>query len=95
MEGVAVIRGRLRRPNYFRDSLVRGAFRRFDHDHFFEHRGEITVMHDRFDFESPLGVLGRIADALFLSRYMRALLLKRGEAIRNVAESDEWRRFLC
>lgn len=24
------------RPRHFRDSMVRGAFRRFDHDHFFE-----------------------------------------------------------
>src|SRR5262245_31855607 len=24
------------RPAHFRDSMVRGAFRRFDHDHFFE-----------------------------------------------------------
>ena len=25
------------RPRHFRDSMVSGAFRRFDHDHFFDH----------------------------------------------------------
>src|ERR1700726_4869758 len=75
------------RPEYFRDSLVQGSFRRFCHDHVFEPPNEITVMRDRFDFESPPGVLGRTADALFLSRYMKALLLKRNAVIKMVAES--------
>src|SRR6516225_2070064 len=42
----------LDRPRHFRDSMVRGAFRRFDHDHFFAARGEDTEMQDVFDFES-------------------------------------------
>ena len=82
------------RPHHFRDSMTRGAFRRIDHDHFFEQHNETTVMRDWFDFESPLGVLGRFADALFLSRYMEGLLLKRSKAIKIVAEGEEWRRFL-
>jgi ligand-binding SRPBCC domain-containing protein len=55
-------------PRYFRDSMVRGAFARFDHDHFFAEREGITVMDDVFDYTSPLGALGRAADALFLRR---------------------------
>src|SRR5262249_33807978 len=62
------------RPHHFRDSMVRGAFRRFDHDHFFAMRGADTEMRDVFDFESPLGPLGRLADALVLERYLRSLL---------------------
>jgi hypothetical protein len=39
--------------------MVRGAFARFDHDHFFNsHDGESTEMRDVFDFNSPLGPLG-------------------------------------
>jgi len=41
-------------PTHFRDSLVHGAFRRFDHDHFFSQRGEITTMRDVFDFSRRL-----------------------------------------
>ena len=81
-------------PVHFRDSMVRGAFRRFDHDHFFEARGEITVMRDVFDFESPLGILGRVADRLFLAAYMTRFLRKRSEFIKQVAESELWRRYL-
>ena len=82
------------RPHHFRDSMVRGAFRRFDHDHFFEQLGDATMLRDRFDFESPLGLLGRVADRLFLAPYLKAFLLERNERIKCVAESDEWSRFL-
>jgi ligand-binding SRPBCC domain-containing protein len=81
-------------PTHFRDSLVRGAFRSFDHDHFFSQQGEITVMRDVFDFQSPLGILGRIADSLVLTRYLRHFLAIRNAAIKEAAESDEWQRYL-
>jgi len=53
------------RPNHFRDSMVRGAFQRLDHDHFFKAHGDLTIMEDVFDFTSPLGFLGRMAEVFF------------------------------
>ncbi len=82
-------------PRHFRDSMQRGAFARFDHDHFFTADGEHTEMRDVFDFTSPLGPLGRIADALLLTRYMRRFLAGRNRVIQRVAESDEWRMHLA
>lgn len=82
------------RPRRFRDSQIRGAFARFDHDHHFAESEGGTLMRDVFDYTSPLGPLGRIADRLFLERHMRRFLADRCEAIRRVAESDDWRRFL-
>jgi ligand-binding SRPBCC domain-containing protein len=79
------------RPRHFRDSMVRGVFARFDHDHFFSEKDGTTVMEDVFDYTSPLGMLGRVADALFLRRYMERLLAKRAEVIRSAAESGETR----
>jgi ligand-binding SRPBCC domain-containing protein len=46
------------RPDHFRDSMVRGAFRELEHDHFFEAHGDLTIMKDVLDFKSPLGILG-------------------------------------
>ena len=34
-------------------------------------------MIDMFDYAAPLGPLGRLAEALFLDRYMRRLLVER------------------
>ena len=75
------------RPNHFRDSLVRRAFRRFDHDHFFHLEDRGTIMRDVFDYESPFGWLGRLADALFLRSYMASLLQRRATIIKQAAES--------
>jgi len=78
----------MRRPASFRDSMVAGAFRRLDHDHFFESlAGGRTRMTDVLDYTSPLGPLGRVADTLFLQRYMRRLLEERNAFIRRAAES--------
>src|SRR5215469_8147968 len=74
------------RPNHFRDSLVRGAFRRFDHDHFFLPEGNGTIMRDVFDYESPFGWLGRLADVVFLRSYMLGLLARRAKIIKLAAE---------
>ena len=82
------------RPHRFRDSMVKGTFERFDHDHFFETKNSQTIMKDVFDYDSPLGFLGNIADALFLENYMTELLESRNALIKTVAESDDWRKYI-
>lgn len=82
------------RPTKFGDTMVSGAFSRFDHEHFFEEIDGKTVMRDVFDYDSPLGFLGKIADFLFLENYMKNLLIDRNETIKRVAESEDWRKFL-
>jgi len=86
---------RLERPDYFRDVMVRGIFRSMAHDHYFRQleNGQ-TEMRDVFAFEAPLPVLGRMAEAAFLGRYMRELLRERNAVVRRVAESEEWRKYL-
>ena len=51
-------------------------------------------MRDVFDFESPFGIFGRIADRLFLKRYMQSFVVERNQMLKAIAESDEWRRYL-
>lgn len=74
------------RPRYFQDTMVRGAFASFVHDHFFEAVDEGTVMRDVLEFRSPLWLLGRIVDRLVMARYMERLLEKRNDMIRNWVE---------
>ncbi len=82
------------RPTHFRDSMVRGAFRRFDHDHFFEAKRELTTMRDVFAFAAPFGIIGRMAEWIFLTQYMRRFLESRNALIKEAAETDAWKRFL-
>jgi len=81
-------------PTYFQDSMVRGLFKTFRHDHYFERIGERTRMRDALEFVAPLGILGIVAERLTLESHLRDLLRSRNATIRRVAESDEWRKFL-
>jgi hypothetical protein len=51
-------------------------------------------MKDRFEFRSPLGILGAIVDAVFLKAYMRRFVIRRNDALKQFAESSGWRRYL-
>ena len=83
------------RPAYFQDTMIRGAFRWMQHDHYFRSvsRSE-TEMTDIFCFSAPLGILGRLAELAVLRRYMRALLRERNAVVRAIAESSVWGVFL-
>lgn len=76
------------RPRYFVDEMVSGIFKRFRHEHrFLEKDGKVT-MTDVFDYTAPLGILGKMADKLFLERYMTYFLHLRNETIKTYAESN-------
>ena len=81
------------RPRYFRDEMVRGAFRRVVHDHYFEVVPKGTRMVDVFDYSAPFGPLGVLVERFYLTSYMARFLERRGQALRALAESDGWRRF--
>ena len=82
------------KPNYFVDEMVSGAFKRFKHEHHFKDSTNGTLMIDIFDYTSPLGFLGKIADKLFLKKYMTNLLIQRNQIVKEFAESERWRELL-
>lgn len=73
-------------PNYFVDEMVEGTFKRIRHEHHFTWVNDHTLMKDVFVFKSPLGILGRLANFLFLTKYMTKLLEERNRVIKAVAE---------
>jgi ligand-binding SRPBCC domain-containing protein len=83
------------RPNYFADEMVNGAFKRFKHEHHFAESNGGTIMTDYFDYESPFGILGKLADKILLEKYMTQLLRKRNLAIKAFAESGKWKKMLA
>ncbi|WP_346881523.1 SRPBCC family protein [uncultured Algibacter sp.] len=74
-------------PSYFVDEMVFGAFKSFRHEHYFTQQDDVTIMTDKFYFESPLGILGKIANVLFLKAYMKRLLQKRNNFLKEQAEA--------
>jgi ligand-binding SRPBCC domain-containing protein len=74
------------RPSRFTDEMVAGIFEELHHEHMFVPQPHGTLMIDVFTFRAPLGVLGRLAETLFLTRYMKGLLLSRNRYLKQVAE---------
>ena len=64
-------------PTRFVDEQTSGPFGRWWHEHVFADVGGATLMTDTVDFASPLGPLGRLVDAVVLTRYMTRLLEQR------------------
>ena len=74
-------------PNYFVDEMVSGAFKSFRHEHIFTSEESRTLMIDKFYFKSPFGILGQLANVLFLKRYMTNFLRVRNTFLKEKAEN--------
>ena len=82
------------RPHLFKDEMVSGAFASMNHTHIFTETNGGTLMKDEFNFSTPLGILGRVAEALFLTNYMTKFLVLRANELKNIAESNDWKIYL-
>ena len=81
--------------SHFVDVMVKGIFASFSHVHRFESKSnKRTLMIDVLDYRSPLGLLGQIADRLFVRSYLKRLLLRRNRTIKEYAETDMWKAVL-
>lgn len=81
-------------PFYFVDEMVSGAFKSFKHEHILKERDGLVVVTDVFNYQSPYGILGKLADVLFLEKYMKDILLKRNLVIKEFAEDESKYRVL-
>ncbi|MEP3836042.1 MAG: hypothetical protein ABJM36_00245 [Algibacter sp.] len=75
-------------PKLFVDELVNGSFRTFRHEHVFEIDNDKTIMIDKFYYEHPFGVLGKLLNWIYVKRYMMKLLKIRNQILRSKAEES-------
>ena len=83
-------------PNvFFRDRMINGRFRSFEHDHNFAEETSGSVrMFDELRFSMPLGWPGQVVGRLVLEPHIRKLMRRRFRLLTQIAESDEWREYL-
>ena len=74
-------------PRRFVDTQTRGAFQSMQHTHEFTADGGGTLMRDTLQWVSPFGVLGSLADGLFLRRHMEQFLVRRNANLKCVLEA--------
>ena len=83
-----------RRPNFFQDTMGRGRFKTFAHDHSFTEIDGKTLLHDKVRFSMPLGIAGRMVATRVMVPHIARLLQRRFQLLKRVAESDEWQDYL-
>ncbi|TDQ40712.1 SRPBCC family protein [Aureibacillus halotolerans] len=76
----------MKKPTLFVDVMVKGAFKSFTHTHQFIEKMDGTLMIDTFEYKSPFGPIGIIADKLFLEKYMANFLSSRAKELKRIAE---------
>ena len=75
-------------PHSFTDTMIKGTFASFQHDHFFEPKENGTLMTDKINFSSPLGILGKWFDKAYLTDYLIRFINQRNQIIKKVAERE-------
>ena len=79
-------------PTFFRDRMIAGRFRTFEHDHSFADRCDGTVLlSDELRFTMPWSFLGTMVGSLRLVPHIRGLMRRRFALLKRIAESEEWR----
>jgi ligand-binding SRPBCC domain-containing protein len=66
----------------FADLQERGPYRFWWHEHTFQADGPRTVMEDRVYYTAPLGLFGRLANAIFIRSTLTKIVQHRGDVIR-------------
>lgn len=91
---LTVVLTQFERPNLFSDKMVKGAFSSMKHTHKFDQIDIGTKMTDIFEFTSPLGFIGRLAETIFLKTYMTKFLVAKNQELKSVAEGDKWNQLI-
>ncbi len=79
----------MKKPFYFRDEMIKGAFSTMSHEHFFtEVSANRTLKRDVFSFSAPWGFLGHVAEILFLRTYMTNFLKAKNRDFKRIVESQ-------
>lgn len=73
-------------PAYFVDEQLKGHFKSFKHQHFFEEKDGLTIMKDVMDYETPFGILGKIFDQWLLKKHLTQFLIHRNAVLKQEAE---------
>jgi ligand-binding SRPBCC domain-containing protein len=81
-------------PHFFQDTMGRGYFKHFQHDHMFESVDGYTLMVDQVRFSMPLGFAGRAVGKAIVVPHVMSLLLRRFAMLKRIAESPDWERYL-
>ena len=82
------------RPAFFQDTMGRGRFSFFQHDHSFHEVDGHTLLIDVVRFSLPMGVAGRLVGKKIVVPHVLGLLVRRFALIKRIAEGPDWERYI-
>jgi ligand-binding SRPBCC domain-containing protein len=80
--------------SYFKEVMVDGSFRQFEHEHHFTPINEGTRVRSEVWFSVGRGPAALLVERVLLRRYVMKLLTERHKRLKHGVESSEWRRYL-
>ena len=75
-------------PTYFVDEQLKGQFKNFKHQHFFEQKENYVEVRDLLEYETPFGVFGKLFDKLFLKKHLTNFIIHRNAVLKDLAEKN-------
>ena len=75
-------------PTYFVDEQLKGQFKNFKHQHFFEQKENYVEVTDLLEYETPFGIFGQLFDKLFLKKHLTNFIIHRNAVLKNLAEQQ-------
>jgi ligand-binding SRPBCC domain-containing protein len=82
------------RPNFFQDTMGRGRFSHFQHDHHFTEAEGQTTLSDTVRFSLPFGAAGKLIGRSIVVPHVLKLMRARFQLIKRIAEGPDWQRYI-
>jgi ligand-binding SRPBCC domain-containing protein len=76
-------------PTYFVDEQLKGKFKSFKHQHFFEQKENYVEVTDILEYETPFGIFGQLFDKLLLKKHLTNFIIHRNTVLKNLAEKQQ------
>ncbi len=76
-------------PTYFVDEQLKGKFKSFKHQHFFEQKENYVEVRDLLEYETPFGIFGKLFDKLFLKKHLTNFIIHRNAILKELAENQQ------
>lgn len=77
-------------PRFFQDTMVRGRFTFFQHDHRLSKTAEGTLLEDEVRFSLPFGWAGALVGRMILVVSIERLMRRRLLRLKRLAEGEGW-----
>ena len=74
-------------PTYFVDEQLKGYFKNFKHQHFFEQKENHVVVTDVLEYETPFGFFCKLFDKLLLKNHLTNFILNRNSVLQYLSEN--------